>query len=529
MLLAFVRGIALISPFLTNHACAGKAYNGSSDYDSGALGPSPTQSFHGSDFEPVQLNFQLVANDSSRDRLSDGYLFIAPRGTDVKQAGALILDQNGSIVWDGSEYGETMLFITTKFHGEDHILMWQGEFRAAGYGFGHYLLLDSAYNMVANFTTQGLSNNILADFHDAKIWEGDTATMTAYVISQRDISDYNGSSDGYIVSGVIQEIDLNTNEVIFTWDSIDHVDPHDCYTVPGASSDNPWDYFHINAVDKDGLGNYLVSSRHCHALFYIDHTSGAVIWRLGGKNSSFTMGANTNFSWQHDNRWRGDKKISLFDNAANDWQRDAEYARGMMLDVDTEAMTVELAKEWLPWNRTVSASQGNLQIMDNGNAIVGWGRQPFFQEYDSNGNALWAARFGVGDVQSYRAYRFKWTGRPRTPPSITVAGQSDNITVYASWNGATEVKQWRLLGSTTDAPQRPTFLSTVSKDDFETCITYTHGGYDYFQVVALDSRGETLAFSEFKNLDGDSVGEADIQTTMTGPLDDELSGLALFA
>lgn len=43
-----------------------------------------------------------------------------------------------------------MLFITTKFHGEDHILMWQGEFRAAGYGFGHYLLLDSAYNMVAN-------------------------------------------------------------------------------------------------------------------------------------------------------------------------------------------------------------------------------------------------------------------------------------------------------------------------------------------------------------------------------------------
>ena len=52
MLLAFVRGIALISPFLTNHACAGKAYNGSSDYDSGALGPSPTQSFHGSDFEP---------------------------------------------------------------------------------------------------------------------------------------------------------------------------------------------------------------------------------------------------------------------------------------------------------------------------------------------------------------------------------------------------------------------------------------------------------------------------------------------
>lgn len=524
MLLPLALSTALL---LVPLATAEQAYIGNSDYDSGALGLSPTQSFVGTDFKPVQLNFQLAANDSTEGDLSDGFLFIAPRGTDVEQAGALILDQNGTVVWDGSEYGSTMLFIVTQYHDEDHILLWQGEFRAAGYGFGHYLLLNSTYDVVANFTTQDLANDALADFHDAQIWDGDTATMTAYVVSQRDLSEHNGPSDGYIASGVFQEIDVESNEVLFTWNSLDHVDPYDCYTDPGStgdSTDNPWDYFHINAIDKDNSANYLVSSRHCHALFYIDHTSGDITWRLGGKNSSFTMGDNTDFSWQHDNRWRSDDTISLFDNAASDWQSDAEYARGMLLKIDTEQMTADLEKEWLPWNQTVSVSQGNLQILDNGNAVIGWGHQPFFQEYDSDGNVLWAARFGVGDVQSYRAYRFEWTGHPRTSPTIAVSGTSDNITVYASWNGATEIQSWQLLGSTNDAPQDAIELSTVTKNDFETVISYTDGGYDYFQVAALNQDGDTLAFSSFMNTDGDTVDKADNQTTSADPVNSDDNG-----
>lgn len=524
MLLPLALSTALL---LVPLATAEQAYIGNSDYDSGALGLSPTQSFVGTDFKPVQLNFQLAANDSTEGHLSDGFLFIAPRGTDVEQAGALILDQNGTVVWDGSEYGSTMLFIVTQYHDEDHILLWQGEFRAAGYGFGHYLLLNSTYDVVANFTTQDLANDALADFHDAQIWDGDTATMTAYVVSQRDLSEHNGPSDGYIASGVFQEIDVESNEVLFTWNSLDHVDPYDCYTDPGStgdSTDNPWDYFHINAIDKDDSANYLVSSRHCHALFYIDHTSGDITWRLGGKNSSFTMGDNTDFSWQHDNRWRSDDTISLFDNAASDWQSDAEYARGMLLKIDTEQMTADLEKEWLPWNQTVSVSQGNLQILDNGNAVIGWGHQPFFQEYDSDGNVLWAARFGVGDVQSYRAYRFEWTGHPRTSPTIAVSGTSDNITVYASWNGATEIQSWQLLGSTNDAPQDAIELSTVTKNDFETVISYTDGGYDYFQVAALNQDGDTLAFSSFMNTDGDTVDKADNQTTSADPVNSDDNG-----
>lgn len=93
------------------------------------------------------------------------------------------------------------------------------------------------------------------------------------------------------------------------------------------------------------------------------------------------MGDNTTFTWQHDARWRANQtQISVFDNAATSWESDADYARGMLLDVDTQAMTVELAQEFLPWNRTVSPSQGNVQVLEdgNGNSIVGWGQTPRF-------------------------------------------------------------------------------------------------------------------------------------------------------
>jgi len=51
---------------------------------------------------------------------------------------------------------------------------------------------------------------------------------------------------------------------------------------------------HINAVDKDSHGDYLVSSRHTSTIFKIaglsspsGTTPGTIIWRLGGKKSSF--------------------------------------------------------------------------------------------------------------------------------------------------------------------------------------------------------------------------------------------------
>jgi hypothetical protein len=68
------------------------------------------------------------------------------------------------------------------------------------------------------------------------------------------------------------------------------------------------------------------------------------------------------------------------------------------------------------------------------------------------------ARFGYR-ADSYRAYRFPWTGHPGGRPAIAVAGGN----AYVSWNGATEVARWQLV-----ADGRP--AASVARTGFETAI-----------------------------------------------------------
>ena len=74
------------------------------------------------------------------------------------------------------------------------------------------------------------------------------------------------------------------------------------------------------------------------------------------------------------------------------------------------------------------------------------------------------------------------------PPDVVVAGR----TLYVSWNGATEVRKWRLLAGTAVKSLRP--VATVSKSGFETAIPL-RGSAGWVAVLALDRRGRSLARS----------------------------------
>lgn len=116
----------------------------------------------------VQLNYQLPVNDSTVDKLSSGLLFFAPQGkclllvrfllgkadlscagSDVEQVGPLIIKQDGTVVWSGAEYASPSLHVE-KYLGEDHIILWQGDFQVGGYGYGRWIVLNNKYEVVAN-------------------------------------------------------------------------------------------------------------------------------------------------------------------------------------------------------------------------------------------------------------------------------------------------------------------------------------------------------------------------------------------
>ncbi|KAJ9126351.1 hypothetical protein QFC24_002085 [Naganishia onofrii] len=427
-------------------------------------------------------------------------MIVGPRGTATHQAAPYIYNQTGELVWDGAldGYTQTMAYSVQQYQNKPVLAIWQGQFNAGGYGSGYNLLLNETYQVVGNVTTDNLSG-IGADIHEFKITTNNTALLTAYNATQFDLTSYNGSADGYILTGMYQEIDIATGASLFTWNSLDHVDPSECYVSPGSTGTEalPWDYFHVNSVDKDNSGNYLVSSRHCHTAYYIDGTNGQIIWRLGGKNSSFT-GEGSEFYFQHDARFHAnDTQVSIFDNGATSWETSEATARGLLIDLNYSNMTATLAVEAIPYyNLTVAESQGNVQIQDNGNMMIGWGQNPWLGEHNSDGTPLWAAQFGVGDVQAYRAHRSVWNGYPTTLPSFVIQNNGSTIG-YVSWNGATEVATWELLGSN-DASAVVSLANTSAVGMFETNFTIPSSTpYTYYQVRALDSGKLSLGYSNF--------------------------------
>ena len=128
-----------------------------------------------------------------------------------------------------------------------------------------------------------------------------------------------------------------------------------------------YDDVHANAIELDRDGHLLVSARNTSAIYKVDRSTGDILWRLGGKKSDFKMGAGATFGLQHDPRRQADGTLTVFDDGT------AGPSRGIVLNVDEVAMTATLVKEYPHPHGKFAMSQGNVQILPNGNVFVGWG------------------------------------------------------------------------------------------------------------------------------------------------------------
>lgn len=325
-----------------------------------------------------------------------------------------------------------------------------------------------------------------------------------YEIHEADLSGFGHRR--FIWDGIFQELDIESGNVIFQWRASDHVPLTSSYRPIGleGSKNNPWDWFHINSVEKDVKGNYLLSSRYLEGLLYVSGTTGDVLWYLGGKHSNFTDlsgGSATNFSFQHHARWASEKTIILFDNAIDyENSKRAPYSRGLHLELDFALMTARCLAEYVSPTHYASPSQGSIQILPNDNIFIGYGDLPVYIEFLPEGTAIRethfgpAVEFGSDNVQSYRVYKQAWSGHPNSKPDIAVRGNC----LYASWNGATEIKWWRLQHANDANAVSGTYstVRTQAKAGFETKITIDdHTTGRFVRLIALDLNGAVLGTS----------------------------------
>jgi Arylsulfotransferase (ASST) len=428
---------------------------------------------------------------------ASGDIFLDSQNTGQKAV--YILNPRGALLWYGplpTSQGRAQMhdLRVQSYRGHPVLTYWQGGFvRPPGGGRGEDLILNHHYQTIHTIRPSNGYQSQGADLHDFVLGhEGSEATAFISLWSpvHANLTSVGGPSNGAAFDWIIQEIDIATGKVIWEWHALGHVPVKDSYLkyTPGQA----YDYFHLNSIQQLPDGNILISSRHTFAVYLINKKTGRIMWRLGGKHSTFEMGKGTNFAWQHDASLQRGGLVTLFDDGAG-FTKVESQSRGLEIHVSPRKKQATLVHEYLHSPPTLASSQGSVQILPDGNVFVGWGSKPYFSEYTPRGTQIFSGSFR-SPVASYRAYRFAWYGAPLQPPAIAVrpatAGEDD---VYASWNGATQVASWQLLSSSSSTGPFVPIGSPAPWKGFETKIETPTA--NYFEVEALNSRGRVLGTS----------------------------------
>ncbi|KAI5203285.1 hypothetical protein E4T38_05271 [Aureobasidium subglaciale] len=488
-------------------------------------------------FESTDLTPPAVARKVDSPTCHDGlFTFLTPRGTAVNEShGFVILDDEGELVWMQKTEGQPYNLDVQTYQGAPHLTYWLGDDTVGGHGEGDYYLLSSSYDLVAKISAL---DDLRADLHTLSITADDTAIISIYQPYEKE----KGGQLQYIWDCLFQEIDIATNILVFQWRASDYHDTSESYHEPrykdeGSTNHTHWDWYHLNSVEKDNLGNYLVSARYTHSISYIDGQTGDLIWTLGGKRNMFTSNDHAlDFASQHFAQFHSvddfpslkasfgesqegvtTRLISLFDNRNDDTWDSGLASRGLLLAVsypthpdsngkiNKDDYKVRIVHEYLHPGELIADSQGSLQVVPSSgdnqdpSIVVGWGARAVWSSYSSSGKLMCDDHFGTeaailnGSVQSYHVMRYPWIGLPSEP----LAGiyNPDRNSLFVSWNGATEVDSYALQHSDESASGSYAgwiYISITPKEGFETEVVIGECVTRFVRVIALDVEDNVL-------------------------------------
>ncbi|MGD0197510.1 MAG: arylsulfotransferase family protein [Solirubrobacteraceae bacterium] len=407
------------------------------------------------------------------------------------QTGPEIMSPNGQLVWfDPLPTGTFATNVEVQHYlGQEVLTWWQGVISHHGYGIGQGELYNTSYQQVA---TVSAGNGLAEDLHELQLTPSGTALITAWKPLYCNLAAAGGSASGAIYDPVMQEIDVKTGLVMYEWDSLDHVPLSDSHAPAAAKSTTiwPWDWFHMNSLQLQLDGSFLISSRATWTVYDVNSTTGQIVWELGGRQSTFKIGPGADFSWQHDARQLGPDLYTLFD---NDGPPSTDPAsRGLVIKIDPTTHSATLAHAAVPPTPIYAQTQGDLEPLAGQNWWLEFGDVGEMLELSSSGKVLFMAH-SPNDTQIYRALRFPWSAQPVTPPALAVdRPTSGPLELWASWNGATDVASWRVLAGPTATAL--TAGATTRDGGFETKLSAPSTAA-FVAVQALSANGAVLATS----------------------------------
>ena len=247
-----------------------------------------------------------------------------------------------------------------------------------------------------------------------------------------------------------------------------------------------------------GDGRFLVSMRNTWGAYMVNIATGKIEWTLGGRRSSFKLGPGAAFQWQHDVQLRSGGTLTMYDDhccqltSGGTNVKATGPSRGLELKLDKRRRSATLAAQYVREDDFAADYMGDARAQPNGDVFIGWGSEPYFSEYSRSGKLLFDGEFPWPDL-TYRATLEQWVGLPLSPPAGAAIQTGGKTTVYASWNGATQVASWRVLAGA--ATGRLTAVTSTPKSGFETAIPVP-ASYGRFELQALDGAGHVIGASQ---------------------------------
>jgi Arylsulfotransferase (ASST) len=353
----------------------------------------------------------VLTSGSGADN-GNGDIFLAPEGGGQYGAGPEIVSTTGKVIWFHQIPAGSIAtdFRTQTYLGRPVLTWFQGDNGGSG---GEGVIYNDHYQQIATVRPGG---GDLPDFHEFFITPWNTALILAQRVATANLTAIGGSAHQQVLDGIVQEIDIRTGQVLFQWDSADYVPYSDSHAPPPASPGTPWDWFHINAVHLDTDGNLLISSRFTWTIYKVNRRTGAVMWELGGKQSSFRLkaapgqvldSAGEIFAFQHDPEALGGGLYTVFDDESDGPTTLLSSSRAVTISLDLSTHTATLVKSVSQPEGLVAGATGNAQTTRNGDLFVSWGGLSYFSEFSPSGRLLFNAKLPDG-IATYRAYRLPW-------------------------------------------------------------------------------------------------------------------------
>ncbi|KAJ1337523.1 arylsulfate sulfotransferase [Microdochium nivale] len=494
-------------------------------WEAGTWGPLPSQAFLSSDIRaPI-----FMVHKFEKNRTAPGsHIFLsAPVGGQL-QSPVILSARDLSVVYIDPSWNGGGALNYQQHRGQNFLTFWTGKGHI-GWGAGGCIMLDDHYHILKNMTSNH-TKFTGADNHEFELTSDGTALINVYYKVTINATVVGGPEEALVHNSAFQEVDVDTGEPRFTWIASDHFSLEESLKDfdDDAAIGGGWDWFHMNSIQKTPGGDYLISARHLCVLALVSGEDGRVLWRLGGKRNDFTdlsgssdddddddnddddgSGGATSFCFQHHARFIDEacSEITLFDNHAMHFAAEVpgcvvNCSRALRLRLDYEAMTAAVVCSW-PHPQGVQAwAQGGVQILPGGGAMIGWGTVPSFTEVDSAGQTVldvqlspWETAVGGRHGASvYRVYKHDYRAYPPWGPSVAMR----RGTAYVSWNGATEVDAWEVLGGSD--PRNLTAQGIrMPRAGFETAIAIPDAvgrQLVVVQIAALDADGNVLGHTD---------------------------------